>query len=155
MTLSYENYLKLEKYINTCEDKRASLVIILHKAQEIFGYIPKEVQDFIAECTNISFEKINELVNFYSFFLTEPEAKYKILVCMGIKCQKKNAFELISNIEKKMGIKEGEITSDGKFLLKKVGCLGACGVGPIVIIGQNFIEKVTIDKMELVLKELV
>lgn len=154
MSLSYENYLKLEKFIMECTDKRKSLIIILHKAQEIFGYIPKEVQEFISTCTDIKIEKISELVNFYSFFSTEPKGKYKILVCMGIQCKKKKANTLLEEIEEELEIKDGEVTKDGKFLLKSVGCLGACGVGPIVVVGQKLIEKADIDKVREILKSL-
>lgn len=154
MSLSYENYLKLEKFIASCSDKRKSLIIILHKAQEIFGYIPKEVQEFIGQCTEINIHKISELVNFYSFFSTEPKGKYSILVCLGVKCTKKNGEYLLKEIEKMLNMKNGEVTRDGKFLLKEVGCLGACGVGPIVIIGQKLIERANIEKVKKILKQL-
>ena len=154
MNLSYENYLKLEKFIESCNDKRKSLIIILHKAQEIFGYIPNEVQEFISECTQIDIKKISELVNFYSFFSTEPKEKYKILVCTGIQCVKKKGNILLKELEDELGIKDGEVTRDGKFLLKSVGCLGACGVGPIVVVGQKLIEKADINKVKQIIKSL-
>lgn len=154
MNLSYENYLKLEKFIESCSDKRKSLVIILHKAQEIFGYIPNEVQEFIAQCTEINIEKISELVNFYSFFSTEPKGKYSILVCLGVKCTKKKGEILLREIEELLDVKNGEVTKDGKFLLKSVGCLGACGVGPIVVIGQKLIERANIEKVQKILEQL-
>lgn len=150
MNLSYQNYLELEKYIDSCKDKRSSLIIILHKAQEIFGYIPEEVQKFISECSDIPFEKINEIVKFYSFFSEEPQARQKILVCLGVKCSKKNGVKLLHEIEEELGIKDGEITPDGEYLLKSVGCLGACGVGPIVIVGQRLIERANIDKLKTI-----
>ena len=154
MSLSYENYLELEKYIESFENKRGSLIIILHKAQEIFGYIPDEVQEFIAECIGMPKEKISEIVNFYSFFSTEPKGKYEIMVCLGVKCKKKGGYEILKKLEEELGIKDGEVTPDGLFRLKSVNCLGACGSAPVVVIGSNLITEANEKKIKKILQDL-
>ena len=153
MSLSYENYLQLEKYINSFDNKRGSLIIILHKAQEIFGYIPDEVQEFIGECVGVEKEKISEIVNFYSFFSTKPNGKYEILVCLGVKCKKKGGLEILRELEKELNIKDGEVTADGMFRLKSVNCLGACGSAPVVVVGQSLIVEATTTKIKEILQK--
>ena len=151
MSLSYENYLQLEKYINSFDNKRGSLIIILHKTQEIFGYIPDEVQEFIGECIGVEKEKISEIVNFYSFFSRKPNGKYEILVCLGVKCKKKGGLEILRELEKELNIKDGEVTPDGLFRLKSVNCLGACGSAPVVVVGQSLIVEANVTKIKEIL----
>lgn len=153
MSLSYENYLALEKYIESFEDKRGSLIIILHKAQEIFGYIPEEVQEFIGECIDLPKEKISEIVNFYSFFSTEPKGKYEIMVCLGVKCKKKGGYAILKDLEQELQINDGEVTKDGTFRLKSVNCLGACGSAPVVVIGSTLITEADTEKVKKILHE--
>lgn len=144
----YENYIKLEKFIKNLENKQNSIIMILNKAQELFGYIPKEVQNFISEETDVSIEKIQEIINFYDFFLENPKSKYAILICMGVKCHKKDSVKLKSEVEKYLGIENGNITEDGLFSIRETGCMSACANGPIVIIGNKLITKANILKIK-------
>ena len=154
MSLSYKNFVRMEEYIESFQDKRSSLIIILHKAQEIFGYIPEDVQKFIAESVGVPVEKVSEIVNFYSFFATEPKAKYEILVCLGVKCKRKGAKEIVEHLKEKLHIDLGGVTPDGLFTLKSVNCLGACGSAPVVVVGQRMIAEANIDKIMGVISEI-
>jgi NADH:ubiquinone oxidoreductase 24 kD subunit len=150
-----ENQEKLEElkgFINEHNDKN-NLILILHKAQEIFGYLPKEVQKIIAEELSIPVSKVYGVVTFYSFFKTESKGKYTISVCMGTACFVKGADKLLEEFEKILNIKSGETTEDGKFTIDSLRCVGACGLAPVVTINGKVYGKVTRDQVKEILKE--
>ena len=143
----YENYRKLEKFIKNLENKESSLIIILHRAQEIFGYISKDVQEFISEESGIALERVERVIKFYDFFLEEPKSKYSILVCLGVKCAKKSGIQLKKEIEDYLEIEMGKISKDGLFSVRGTECMSACGSGPVVVIGNKLIVKATLEKV--------
>jgi len=144
-------FKELEKYISSFEDKKGSLIIILHKAQEIFGYIPEEVQEFVAEKINMPIAKVYGVVSFYNFFSMKPKGKYQISVCTGTACYVRGADKVLEAIKKELNIEVGEVTKDGVFSLDCLRCVGACGLAPVVIIGKEVHGKVKPDEIKKIL----
>lgn len=125
---------KLDNFIDSLPTKDGSLIQVLHHAQEIFGFLPKEVQLYIAQSLNIPPSKVYGVVSFYSYFTTEPKGKYKISVCLGTVCFVKGSDKILEQFEKELGIKVGETTDDLLFSLEGLRCVGACGLAPVVVI---------------------
>ena len=125
---------KLDNFIDSLHTKDGSLIQVLHHAQEIFGFLPKEVQLYIAQSLNIPPSKVYGVVSFYSYFTTEPKGKYKISVCLGTVCFVKGSDKILEQFEKELGIKVGETTNDLLFSLEGLRCVGACGLAPVVVI---------------------
>ena len=125
---------KLDNFIDSLPTKDGSLIQVLHHAQEIFGFLPKEVQLYISQNLNIPPSKVYGVVSFYSYFTTEPKGKYKISVCLGTVCFVKGSDKILEQFEKELGIKVGETTDDLLFSLEDLRCVGACGLAPVVVI---------------------
>jgi len=119
------------------KESKGALMPILQKAQEIYGYLPIEVQKIISNETGIPLEKIYGVVTFYSQFSLTPRGKYQISVCLGTACYVKGAGELFSKFENQLGIKGGETTADRKFTLEGCRCIGACGLAPVLTINGD------------------
>lgn len=151
MYIPKEIYKSLDDFINSVSDKKISLIEILHYAQNLLGFLPIEIQKYIAQKLNISFEDISDIVNFYSYFKTKVTGKYKISVCLGSMCLKKGSNDILSKFEKELGIKDGETTSDLMFTLEGVRCLGACGIAPVVVINEKVFGQVNINQVKDIL----
>ena len=139
---------QLDSFIDTLENKEGSLIQVLHHAQGIFGYLPKEVQFYISENLNVAPAKVNGVVSFYSYFTTEPKGKYKISVCLGTVCFVKGADKILAEFEKQLGIRAGQTSKDLLFSLDGLRCVGACGLAPVVVVngkvyGQFKLEQVS------------
>ena len=145
-------FKELENYILTLEDKKSSLIIILHKAQEIFGYIPEEVQEFIAEKIEVPVSKVYGVVSFYNFFSMEPKGKYPISVCTGTACYVRGAEKILEALQKELGLKLGGVTEDGLFSLDSLRCVGACGLAPVMLVGKDVHGKVKPEDVKKIIK---
>ena len=143
----------LEAFIKENNNDAHALIAILHKAQEIFGYLPEEIQKFIAEKLDIPASKVYGVVTFYSYFNTEKKGKYVIDVCLGTACFVKGADKILEEFEKHLNIKSGETTVDGKFTLDSLRCVGACGLAPVVTINGKVYGKVTREQVKKILEE--
>ena len=119
------------------DNQAGELINILHKTQETFGYLPAEVQQVIAKELNISEAKVYGVVTFYAFFTMKPKGKHKISVCMGTACYVRGAEKIVDELKKELNIKVGEITPDGHFSLDCLRCVGACGLAPVMLIGEK------------------
>ena len=135
--LKKECFSELETFINGLPDKNGALISVLHKAQEIFGYLPQEVQTFVAEQLGISVAKVYGVVSFYSFFTMTPKGKHPVSVCLGTACYVRGAGKVLEDLEKHLGIKAGETTADGLFSIDALRCVGACGLAPVVLVGED------------------
>ncbi|WP_125152525.1 NADH-quinone oxidoreductase subunit NuoE [Clostridium rectalis] len=144
---------ELSQYINSLDNKEGSLIAILHKAQNIFGYLPQEIQEFIAKQLNIPVSKVYGVVTFYSYFNTEPKGKYVINVCMGTACFVRGAGEVVEELQKKLNIKVGETTTDGKYTLQILRCVGACGLAPVVTVNDKVYGHFTKNNVDKLLEE--
>lgn len=145
-------FKELENYILTLEDKKSSLIIILHKAQEIFGYIPEEVQEFIAEKIEVPVLKVYGVVSFYNFFSMEPKGKYPISVCTGTACYVRGAEKILEALQKELGLKLGGVTEDGLFSLDSLRCVGACGLAPVMLVGKDVHGKVKPEDVKKIIE---
>jgi NADH-quinone oxidoreductase subunit E/NADP-reducing hydrogenase subunit HndA len=113
------------------------LINVLHKTQAAFGYLPAEVQQVIARELNISEAKVYGVVTFYAFFTMKPKGKHKISVCMGTACYVRGAEKVVDELKEELNIEVGEVTPDGKFSLDCLRCVGACGLAPVMLIGEK------------------
>lgn len=147
MNLEQVSFRELEEYIRTLPEKQGALITVLHKAQAIFGYLPKEVQVFVAEGLKLPVSKVYGVVQFYSFFTMTPKGKHRIAVCMGTACYVKGAEKVLDRFKKILAINEGETTTDGRFSLEALRCVGACGLAPVVVIDDQVYGKVTPKKV--------
>lgn len=148
-----ECYEELKTYIDSLESQKGELISVLHKAQEIFGYLPVEVQEFVSKNMNISMSEIYGVITFYSFFTTEPKGEYPISICMGTACYVNGAEGVLNEFKRELGVKVGEVTRNGKFSIDVLRCVGACGMAPVVTIGSKTYGRVEADQVASIIKE--
>ncbi len=132
-----EKFQELQRVIQEWKGKEGPLMPILHKAQELFGCLPLEVQNYIAEELDIPLTDVYGVATFYSQFTLNPKGKYQIGVCLGTACYVKGAQKVLDEIQKVLNIKVGDTTDDGKFTLDATRCLGACGLAPVMMINDH------------------
>ncbi len=142
---------KLDNFIISLKSEENSLIQILHYAQDIFGYIPKEVQIYLSKKLNIESSNIYDVISFYTYFSTKPKGKYKISVCLGAVCFAKGANKILSEFEKQLGIKSGQTSKDLLFSLNGLRCLGACGLAPVVAINDKVYGQFKLEQVNEVL----
>ena len=125
---------KLLAVIEKLKGEKGSMMPIMQQAQEIYGYLPIEVQKIIAEKTGTSLEEIFGIASFYSQFKLNPDGKYAISVCLGTACYVKGSGEVLDEISKQLNVPVGSTSADGKFTVEATRCLGACGLAPVMTI---------------------
>lgn len=143
----------LKEVCNSFQNDPGELINVLHKAQGIFGYLPAEVQEVIARELNIPVAKVYGVVTFYSFFTMIPKGRYPISVCMGTACYVRGAEKVLDELKRNLGIGVGETTPDGKFSLSCLRCVGACGLAPVVLVGEKVYGRLAPDGVKDILKE--
>lgn len=146
--LPKEKFDELEAFINGLKTTKGALIEILHKAQEIFGYLPRDVQLFIARKLGIPGAEVYGVVSFYSYFTTKPSGKHTISVCMGTACFVRGADKIIEKFKERLGIESNETTEDGLFTLKDVRCIGACGLAPVVMVDDRVFGRVKAEDVD-------
>ena len=146
-----EQKQQLLQVIRELKDERGALMPILQKAQDIYGYLPIEVQTMISDETGIPLEKIYGVVTFYAQFSLYPKGKYAISVCLGTACYVKGSGDIYNKLCEKLGIEGGQCTADGKFSLDACRCIGACGLAPVMTINGEVYGKLTVDKLDEIL----
>ncbi len=148
-----EQAAKLQAVINQHKDKPGAVIPVLHEAQNIYGYLPIEVQTMIAEGLDVPLAEIYGVVTFYAQFSLNPKGKYEVGVCLGTACYVKGADLLLEKVEKVLGIKVGECTPDGLFSITATRCIGACGLAPVMTVGEDVYGKLTPEEVEGILKK--
>lgn len=144
---------KIRQIIIENSKRESPLIEILHKVQDFYGYLPYNVQAFIAEEMKIPLADIYGVVTFYARFSTEPVGKYRISVCLGTACYVKGSQAVYDAFVKKLGFKDGKlITEDKKFSLESARCVGACGLAPVVMVNEDVYGKVTPGMVDDILK---
>jgi NADH-quinone oxidoreductase subunit E len=134
--------------------EKSALLPILHIAQvEFGGWVSVPVMDKVAELLDIQPIEVYEVASFYTMFNLKPVGKCLIEVCRTSSCWLRGAEDIVKHLEKRLGIKEGETTSDGKFTLRTVECLGSCGTAPMLQIGEKFHENLTLEKVDQIIEE--
>lgn len=142
---------QLLEVIAQLKDQKGALMPILQKAQDIYGYLPIEVQRTISDKTKIPLEKIYGVVTFYSQFSLTPKGKYQISVCLGTACYVKGSGDIYNKLMEKLGIVGGECTPDGKFSLDACRCIGACGLAPVMTINGEVYGRLKVDDIDEIL----
>ena len=146
-----EKYNLLKTVILDYERKESNLIQIMHMAQAIFGYLPVEVQHFIANQMELSVSKINSVLTFYSFFSTQPKGKYTVSICLGTACYVRGGKEVLNKLRSVLGIDVGATTDDKVFSLSVMRCIGACGLAPAMTINKKVYKQVNPNKIPLIL----
>jgi NADP-reducing hydrogenase subunit HndA len=129
------------------------LINVLHGCQEHFGYLPAEIQEVVSECLNLPVAKVYGVVTFYSFFSMTPKGKHPISICLGTACYVRGAEKVLEEFKKELGIQVGQTTSDNKFSLSSLRCVGACGLAPVVLVGDKTYGRVAPDDVHNIIKE--
>ncbi|MCL2343003.1 MAG: NAD(P)H-dependent oxidoreductase subunit E [Firmicutes bacterium] len=148
-----EQEARLLQVIETLKAQPGALMPILQQAQEIYGYLPKEVQVIVARGLELPLEEVYGVVTFYSQFSLYPKGQHQISVCLGTACYVKGAKEIYDRIAELLSIGEGEVTADGKFSLNSCRCIGACGLAPVMMIGEDVYGRLTPAEVDGILKK--
>jgi len=141
VTTKKDEFKQLKEYIDSIRDSQGVLMQTLHKAQNIFGYLPIEVQKFISLEMDIPLAEIYGVATFYTQFSIEPKGKHKIGVCLGTACYVKGSQLVLDKLSKELGIKVGSTTEDNQFTLEATRCLGCCGLAPVMMIDDEVYGK--------------
>lgn len=140
-----EQQAKLEAVIAECKDDKSKLMHVMQVAQDIYGYLPREVQVIIAQGMDVPLEKVYGVATFYAQFALSPKGEYAISVCLGTACYVKGSQQVLDKICEVLGIEPGECTADGKFSVEECRCVGACGLAPVFTVNGEVYGKVTPD----------
>ncbi len=144
---------KLETYIDNIEEKEGCLINVLHEAQDLFGYLPMELQLFISRKLGITAAKVFGVVTFYSYFTTEPRGKHVINICMGTACFVKGAEKILEEFKTQLKINDNNTSDDGLFTIDTLRCVGACGLAPVVTVDGKVFGRVQVEDVEKIIKE--
>lgn len=146
-----EKYKVLDDIIAKHKEERGALIPVLHKAQELFGYLPYEVQEKIADGLDIPMAKVYGVVTFYSQFSLTQKGRYRINVCMGTACYVKGASDIMGKFQERLSLTVGECSDDGKFSLDSCRCIGACGLAPVVTINDEVYGRLTPEQVDAII----
>ena len=144
---------KIKAIAKSFNNNSGELINVLHKCQHEFGYLPAEIQEVVADELNVSEAKVYGVVTFYSFFSMIPKGKYPISICTGTACYVRGAENVLAEFKKDLGVGVGETTPDGKFSLNCLRCVGACGLAPVVLVGEKTYGRVSPDGVKDIIKE--
>jgi NADH-quinone oxidoreductase subunit E/NADP-reducing hydrogenase subunit HndA len=151
--LRQEDVNKIKEICASFNNDPQELINVLHKCQEHFGYLPAEVQEVISNELVVPVAKIYGVVTFYSFFTMTPRGKHPISICMGTACYVRGAEKVLEEFKKELGLQVGQTTPDGKFSLSSLRCVGACGLAPVVMVGDKTYGRVAPDDVRNIIKE--
>lgn len=152
-------FAKLDQYIDSLNidqkhpHRKDTLSLTLNQAQIIFGFLPRDVQVYIAKRYNISQAEVSGVISFYNFFSTKPKGKTNISVCLGTACYVNGADKVLQDFEKALNIKSGEVTEDGRFSIQSLRCVGACGLAPVVMVNDKVYGKVKVGDAHSILEK--
>ena len=147
------DFSELDSYIESLKGQDGSLIPVLHKAQELFGYLPEEIMIHVAKELSIPAAKVYGVVSFYSFFTMTPKGKFNVNVCMGTACFVRGAEKVRAEFEKHLDLKPGETSQDGLFSLSTIRCIGACGLAPVVMVNEKVYGRVKPDEVSGIIDE--
>lgn len=146
-----EQEAQLREVIREYRDVPGGTMPVMQKAQEIFGYLPLEVQQMIADGLGIPVKEVYGIATFYSLFTLNPKGKYQITVCLGTACYVKGAQQILDKVVELLDCPVGSITSDGRFSVDAARCIGACGLAPVMMINDDVYGQLTPDKVPEIL----
>lgn len=148
-----EQIEKLDGIINKYKGKPGGLIPVLEEAQTTLEYLPVSVQKRVAKGLNLPLSRVYGVVTFYSFFTMEPRGKHTVRVCLGTACYVRGGKAIAETLEKTLGIKEGQTSADRMFTYETVRCLGACGLGPVVVVDDDVHGRVKPAKVKDILSQ--
>ena len=142
---------ELKEVCKKFEYDKCELINVLHEAQGIFGYLPAEVQEMVADELKVNVAHVYGVVTFYSFFTMIPKGRHPVSVCMGTACYVRGAEKVLAEFKRLLDVKVGETTPDGKFSLSSLRCVGACGLAPVVTVGEKVYGRVAAEDVKDIL----
>ena len=148
-----EQEKQLLELINEHKGMQGPLMPVLQRAQELYGYLPIEVQKIIARELNLPLAEVYGVVTFYAQFTLNPKGKHRIAVCLGTACYVKGSGEVLDKICNKLGIEAGGITPDGKFSIDATRCIGACGLAPVMTINDDVYGRLNLNEIDSILEK--
>lgn len=146
-----EQEQKLQAVIDAHKKDPSQLMMVMQEAQEIYGYLPLEVQQMISEGMQIPLEKVYGVATFYAQFSLSPKGEYNVSVCLGTACYVKGAGDILDRLVNRLGIGVDECTEDGKFSLTACRCIGACGLAPVLTVNSDVYGRLTVDDIDTIL----
>jgi len=151
--LRQEDVAKIKEICALFNKEPQELINVLHSCQEHFGYLPAEIQEVISSEIGVPVAKIYGVVTFYSFFTMTPKGKHPISICMGTACYVRGAEKVLEEFKKELNLQVGQTTKDGKFSLSSLRCVGACGLAPVVLVGDKTYGRVAPDDVKNIIRE--
>lgn len=151
--ISQSTRSKIEEICKSFNYEQGELINVLHKTQEFLGYLPAEAQEVIAKEMNIPTAKVYGVVSFYSFFTMIPKGRFPISICMGTACYVRGAEKILDEFKKQLGLGVGETAPDGLFSLASLRCVGACGLAPVVLVGEKVYGRLATDDVKGIIDE--
>ena len=148
-----EQKAELMQAIHELKNQRGALMPAMQRAQQIYGYLPIEVQKMVSDGLGVPLEEVYGVATFYSQFALNPKGRYKVSVCLGTACYVKGAGDIFDKISEKLGIKNGECSADGKFSLEACRCIGACGLAPVITVNEDVYGRLTVAETEDIIKK--
>ena len=146
-----EQEQKLQAVIAANRQDPSKLMAVMQEAQEIYGYLPMEVQEMIADGMNVPLEKVYGVATFYAQFALSPKGAYNISVCLGTACYVKGSGDIFNRLSEKLGIGADECTEDGRFSLTACRCIGARGLAPVLTVNEDVYGRLTVDDVDGIL----
>ncbi len=146
-----EQEAELKKVISELKSQRGALMPVMQKAQDIYGYLPIEVQKMISDGLEVPLEEVYGVATFYAQFALNPKGQYRISVCLGTACYVKGSGEVFDKISQRLGIAGGECTPDARFSLEACRCIGACGLAPVLTVNDEVYGRLTVDDVDEIL----
>ena len=146
-----EQEQQLMEIIENSRHDKSLLMAVMQQAQDIYGYLPIEVQTMIAEGMDVPLEKVYGVATFYAQFSLSPKGEYNISVCLGTACYVKGSGDIFDKLSEKLGIGADECTEDGKFSLTASRCIGACGLAPVLTVNEEVYGRLTVDDVDDIL----
>ncbi|MEW6522695.1 MAG: NADH-quinone oxidoreductase subunit NuoE [Bacillota bacterium] len=143
---------RIEELVEPYRGQPGALIQALHQIQVNFGYLPKLGLVRVAEELGVALSEVYGVASFYAFFSLKPKGRHIISVCMGTACYVRGSTNIVKRLEQELGVSMGDTTGDGKFSLEVVRCLGACGLGPVIMIGEDVHARVKADRIPQILK---
>ena len=151
MPVNQEKYAQLDKIIAANKGQEGAVMRTLQSAQDLFGHVPKDVQIRIAEGLGTTLSEVYGVATFYAQFVLEPQGEHVIGVCLGTACYVKGSQAVLDRLAEELNVSVGKTTADGKFTLNATRCLGACGLAPVMMIGDEVYGRLTPDEIPAIL----
>lgn len=154
MEFSKDRQKQLQEILSRYPEKRAAMLPVLYLAENEFGCISPDVEEYVAEVLEVPPVKVHEVMTFYTLIASKPRGKFHFQLCRGLSCDLCGCEKMLKYLSKKLKIKDGETSKDGKYTLTTVECLGACETGPMMQLNEEYIGQLTEKKIDAILKEI-